>query len=681
VGDGNLLLRADADSDGDGTVVFHATSRINWLGSDGYVLVPYAAEDGYDEPLNLKALIKTKSRAQARDCMLVNSIEDFDRIRENLTGSYCLGSDIDASVTAKWNGGRGFLPITPELCCIAPTFEGNIDGLGYTIDRLTINSKDLFVGLFGVLGKRFVERPFPVVRNIGLTNVKIYGSRPSNNVGGLAGVLSCVDLSRVYVTGDIVGGAAKSNGDGPEVGGLAGYNGCPGLIEESYTSVNLSNDGRSRSYIGGLLGSSMNAIRRSHSDGTILAGHRVRPPGSKKGCVSAESAGGLVGFKSVYSKQERGLISQSYSTADVLFGCSVGGIAGGSLEKIEKSFATGRIVGGDPSPYAPEVGGIVGSMSWTTSEPSANALEVVSNSFFSGEIDSAAGCFFAGGIVGNMTGGASVKSVFSSASFGGVCQSTAGGIVGEATNSRVTKAYWDKEVGRLRQGGTGNGLSTDALRASLPKGLQRPLWSIEKGVSYPFLEELQFTVGGYTYLPISQRDKRQYRDGKLPDSYHYTSGAAVLTMIARAVSAQVKASGAELRDDELSHLKNAPIDMFWNADKGNLNLGVLKKYVKLSRVLKIDSSISLHETGIVADLVAGRPVMIRGKIRDSSHWMLATAIVRDSVGDVVAVIANDPWTGMQVKIGSKSRRVEEPDLYPLWDWSVDGFRDVSIEIR
>ncbi|MFX8477590.1 hypothetical protein ABTL82_18990, partial [Acinetobacter baumannii] len=43
--------------------------------------------------------------------MLVNTVYDLQNARNNLSGAYALGRDIDASVTSTWNSGAGFLPI------------------------------------------------------------------------------------------------------------------------------------------------------------------------------------------------------------------------------------------------------------------------------------------------------------------------------------------------------------------------------------------------------------------------------------------------------------------------------------------------------------------------------------------------------------------------------------------
>uniref|UniRef100_UPI001953FC5E hypothetical protein n=1 Tax=Proteus mirabilis TaxID=584 RepID=UPI001953FC5E len=37
--------------------------------------------------------------------MLVNNVYDLQNVRNNLSGAYALGRDIDASVTSTWNSG------------------------------------------------------------------------------------------------------------------------------------------------------------------------------------------------------------------------------------------------------------------------------------------------------------------------------------------------------------------------------------------------------------------------------------------------------------------------------------------------------------------------------------------------------------------------------------------------
>src|SRR5690606_5319684 len=67
-------------------------------------------------------------------------------IGNNLNGRYTLGADIDASATAGWDSGAGFMPIGSS----SNHFTGDFDGLGHTITNLSINRPGREnVGLFG----------------------------------------------------------------------------------------------------------------------------------------------------------------------------------------------------------------------------------------------------------------------------------------------------------------------------------------------------------------------------------------------------------------------------------------------------------------------------------------------------------------------------------------------------
>src|SRR5260221_5561131 len=67
---------------------------------------------------------------------VINNIFDLQNIQNDLSGNYVLGGNIDASVTASWNGGAGFSPLGTlySNCCVSPhPFVGVLDGQGYTI--------------------------------------------------------------------------------------------------------------------------------------------------------------------------------------------------------------------------------------------------------------------------------------------------------------------------------------------------------------------------------------------------------------------------------------------------------------------------------------------------------------------------------------------------------------------
>jgi len=208
-----------------------------------------------------------------------------------LSGNYCLTNDIDASATANWNNGEGFIPI--------PGFGGVLDGQGHLIDRLNIHqvSDGSLVGLFAYV------RTSGVVRSIGLTNVLVSGGA----FGGGAGAVAAVNdglIIQSYATGTVIGGHVA--------GGLVGNNNnYTAAVIQSYSNATVTGTTPdSGSQVGGLVGENL--------AGTISQSYATGP-------VSGQNyswVGGLVGFNG-------GIITQSYAVGSVSGGVTLGGLAGG----------------------------------------------------------------------------------------------------------------------------------------------------------------------------------------------------------------------------------------------------------------------------------------------------------------------------------------------------------------
>ena len=92
---------------------------------------------------------------------------------------YKFTKDIDASVTASWNGGAGFTPIDAYLNLMGSS--GVIDGNGKVIRNLTIKPSfdKVGVGFFANLDMGWE------VKNLGLVGLVVAGGY--NMVGGLVG--------------------------------------------------------------------------------------------------------------------------------------------------------------------------------------------------------------------------------------------------------------------------------------------------------------------------------------------------------------------------------------------------------------------------------------------------------------------------------------------------------------
>jgi filamentous hemagglutinin family protein len=239
---------------------------------------------------------------------------DLQGMSGNLTGNYVLGANIDAAATSVWNAGAGFAPVGWWTAGDLTTqFTGTFDGLGHTINGLTIKRPTTNdVGLFGYAGAG------SAIRNVGLVGGSITGN---TNVGGLVGENSG-SISNSYATGSVLASVGY-------VGGLVGRN--YGTISNSYATGSVSGD----SQVGGLVGWNVSgSISNSYATGSVSGASDV-------GGLAGEHSGG-------------GSISNSYATGSVKGDGKVGGLVGWNNGSVSTSYATGSVTG----LFA--VGGLVG---------------------------------------------------------------------------------------------------------------------------------------------------------------------------------------------------------------------------------------------------------------------------------------------------------------------------------
>jgi len=197
---------------------------------------------------------------------------------------YKLMNDIDASSTAGWNSGAGFVPIgsADDMGVpIAPfmgTFDGNLKVItGLMIARSTEDS----VGFFGCVGSN------GVVRHLGLMglSVRCFDELLLEGTDQVGGLVACNygTVTGCYAAGEVTGDY--------NVGGLVGYN--VGTVSASYaTSVMMGS-----SCIGGLVG---------YNIGTVSANYATGP-----GTGVVDAVGGLVGYNN------GGMVRECYATGAV----------------------------------------------------------------------------------------------------------------------------------------------------------------------------------------------------------------------------------------------------------------------------------------------------------------------------------------------------------------------------
>jgi filamentous hemagglutinin family protein len=366
-----VALRADNTGAGVGTVSFGGGVLVSTAGAVSIFYNPSVNPAG--SVVNTTSYVNPTENFTGHETgggtrtayMLVNTVYDLQNIQNNLSGIYAFGKDIDASATANWNSGAGFVPIG-----VQGQFTGQLNGQGSTINNLFIaptanNIQE--IGLFSQIGAG------GVVRNLNLTNVNIranpnLGTNSGTGfqeVGALAGTNAGL-IDHVTASGTINGGTVSAGG---AVGGLVGRNGdfsdnnstvYPGTIQNSSAAVNVSSAGVNVE-LGGLVGQNIPSamITSSYATGnvtataTIASNNGTNCSTSGSNCQNA-SAGGLVGQNSgtiqgaaVPSLTQACVAGQTCATGAVSVGSDGvgGGLVGQNDGLIFNAFATGTVTG------------------------------------------------------------------------------------------------------------------------------------------------------------------------------------------------------------------------------------------------------------------------------------------------------------------------------------------------
>ncbi len=229
---------------------------------------------------------------------------DLQGMNGDLTLSYALGGDINASATSGWNSGAGFTPIGSSN-----GFSGNFAGLGHTITGLTINSSLGQVGLFGQTNSG------STISNLGLLGGSVIAASCgscSYAAGALVGA-NYGTISNAYSTGSVAGNLI----DSISVGGLVGLN--FGAISNAYATGNVSGV----NYIGGLVGENFGgSISNAYATGNVSGVNYV---------------GGLVGFNN--SGDFASSINNTYASGMVTGSSNAGGLVGvNNFSSVSNSF-------------------------------------------------------------------------------------------------------------------------------------------------------------------------------------------------------------------------------------------------------------------------------------------------------------------------------------------------------
>lgn len=270
----------------------------------------------------------TTFSANGREHTVIQNVSQLQAINKRLDGHYVLGNSMGAKANFQAIGGE------------SGTFSGTFDGLGHTIENLSIKGSGANLGLFAASSG--------VVRNVVLQSVTVSGPRNSlaaMSIGSLVG-LNTGDIYNVKSWSTLVEGAANRES---VIGGLVGTN-EGAVIQRATVSGNVRSNGHTRA-AGGLVGENKGSatgrgtIRDSASTATV------------SGDMHRGSTGGMGGLVGVNNRGAVHHSSATGKTATRSDGINVGGLVGNhTYSLIESSQAGGLVQGGKLG----NTGGLVG---------------------------------------------------------------------------------------------------------------------------------------------------------------------------------------------------------------------------------------------------------------------------------------------------------------------------------
>ena len=318
---------------------------------------------------------------------LIKTLAELQAIGNNsttLAGQYALAVDIDASSTAS----NDFNPIGSSG---TTGFSGLLDGLGNSINNLTINKPTTDeVGLIGF-------NQFGSLKNIVLTNAAVTGQ---NYVGGLIGRngLENGPIGNNVISGNQIFGSITGR---RHVGSLVGmhnlYNASSTVIFNNISNAKIIGI----EYVGGLVGRAdvYNNSTFSMADNHVMGDIQALITTGSKGFI-----GGFIGKlynqyrsnSSILSNSSDGNISFSYATINMSGG--IGDIQNyDSSLNISKNITEGNII---TTTNSVGTGGLIGILNNQASSSNSSPVTIDSNISRNNIITGS----YAGGLIGQIYG-------------------------------------------------------------------------------------------------------------------------------------------------------------------------------------------------------------------------------------------------------------------------------------
>lgn len=254
----------------------------------------------------------------------VYTAEDLNNIRNNLSGKYILMNDIDLSSFEKWT------PIGTELS----PFNGELDGNNMSVKGLKVSdtissSNRASAGLFAFVSGSTIKDLSIIDANIEIQNETwdFYAVGIISGNSKFSNFSSCSTSGRIYAD---VNGTCSAGGISGELTKDSSIIGCE-------NTADITVDGKSELYIGGIVGSSYSNVSICHNDGNI----------SVNNAESEDKNADIICIGGICGNMYTGEILNCYNTGNIIIDCvsnntEVGGI-GGNTFSITNCYSSGTI--------------------------------------------------------------------------------------------------------------------------------------------------------------------------------------------------------------------------------------------------------------------------------------------------------------------------------------------------
>jgi glucan-binding YG repeat protein len=377
----------------------------------------------------------------------IYTVEDLDKVRNNLNNKYILMKNIDLSTATDeggtyFNSGAGWEPIGSE----AAPFTGIFDGNGHSIKGMKMNlvSTDqvVYAGLFGYVKNATVQNVELVESIIEADNQSAVPDSSDAYAGGVIGYADNVVLTNVSNSGNVTAFSLLKS----YAGGIIGFVDTDYNKTSTITDVHNSGEINAKTTTGGIAGKitrtnvtgatnqgSMNASLKGNKNAGGIVGDASQSTitdSLNEGSIHFTNDGGgiaaYIHYTSINTSVNKGKVISQNDSSDG------GGITGKSWSNstISSSYNTGDVKA------ATTAGGISGDLSYNS---------IISKSYNAGDLSA----HYAGGIAGWLSN-ASIKDSFNiGRAYGGY---DSGGIVGYGSDSVIQHTY---NLGNVKRNGLG----------------------------------------------------------------------------------------------------------------------------------------------------------------------------------------------------------------------------------